>query len=209
MINKIQPSLGLEVNVPVPETVAEFDQLAGKEGACLENATNNVVYRSILAQFRRLLVTVVEDISGIKRELVDSGKTKKEKNDAGEEVDVPVLEFAPQHATEKKYIEDACRQTGKSLRALVSIEKQAEIEAQLTFDPSEREAGSKKIPDYVTNIVNKIVAAGVVEQVASDLSAELEYTVDPTPEGLAKAVHANELKKAAAKGDAYIASATS
>ena len=99
MITKIQPSLGLEVTVPVPESVEEFDKLAGKSGACLESACNNVIYRSILAQFRRKLVVVVEKVSGIKRELIDSGKTKKVKQDDGTEKEEKVLEFSPAHAT--------------------------------------------------------------------------------------------------------------
>lgn len=45
-------SLGLSVNLSVPESVAEFDANAKRAGACLEEAINNCVYRGSLADFR-------------------------------------------------------------------------------------------------------------------------------------------------------------
>lgn len=47
-----QKTLGLVAPIEVPTTVAEFDKLAKREGACLEEAVNNVIYRGVLAQLR-------------------------------------------------------------------------------------------------------------------------------------------------------------
>lgn len=56
MKNQEYESMGLKVNIPVPETVAEFDANAKKDGACLAEAINNIVYRSFLADSRDIFL---------------------------------------------------------------------------------------------------------------------------------------------------------
>ena len=65
-------SLGLDVNLSVPETVEEFDQNAGKPGACLSEATNNVVYRGSLADFR------YHFLHGVDQKEIDADKDHKQ-----------------------------------------------------------------------------------------------------------------------------------
>lgn len=42
----------LTVAIPVPESIEEYDTLAGKQGLCLASAVDNVVYRNVLNDFR-------------------------------------------------------------------------------------------------------------------------------------------------------------
>lgn len=56
MKTKEYTSLGVTVPFAVPESVDEFDKNAKRSGACLDEATNNVIYRGSLAEFRDLLI---------------------------------------------------------------------------------------------------------------------------------------------------------
>lgn len=56
--------MGLDFELSVPETQAEFDKLAGKDGACLNEAILNVVYRSTLPDVRDRFISELETASG-------------------------------------------------------------------------------------------------------------------------------------------------
>ena len=71
---------GLEINVNVPfNTVEEFDNLAGKAGACLAEATNHVIAHKHLGRVRAVVCKKLEELSGIVREYTttEDGKSKK------------------------------------------------------------------------------------------------------------------------------------
>lgn len=78
MTSKKYMSLGVEVNVPVPSDVAEFDLNAKRVNACLDEAIDNVVYRSYLADFRNLFCEVVETSTSIARKTKVVKKGDKE-----------------------------------------------------------------------------------------------------------------------------------
>lgn len=129
-------SLGLEINLNVPSTVEEFDQNAGKTGACLDEAINNVVYRGMLAEYREALlhglpevkdaagnitrpaIDGLETITGIERPTKEvknadgSTKTRKVTNPDGTETVEPVLVYADPGKTESDFLEFVCAQKG-------------------------------------------------------------------------------------------------
>lgn len=67
-----QRSLGMEILIPTPESVAEFDQCANKQGAHLEYAVAEGIYRSVLPKIRAALFERLETETGIKRKVVDT-----------------------------------------------------------------------------------------------------------------------------------------
>lgn len=156
-------TLGLLVKLFVPSTVEEFDANAKRAGACLEEATNNVIYRGSLAELRDLIihgreevkvdgkVTVtafkgLEDITGIAR------KTKKVKS-GKEQKEVEVYD-----ETEGEYIE---RVVAEKKVELTTFQSHFDAAASLVaFDASARErkpAGPKKLADKY-----KVIAADFI-----------------------------------------------
>lgn len=65
-------SLGLDILLSTPESVEEFDKNAGKADACLAEATNNVIYRGTLADFRYYF------LHGIDQKDIDADKDHKQ-----------------------------------------------------------------------------------------------------------------------------------
>lgn len=71
---------GIEFNVNTPfNSVEEFDNLAGKVGACLLEATNHVIAHKHLARVRQAVCKKLEELSGIERNYTtaEDGKSKK------------------------------------------------------------------------------------------------------------------------------------
>lgn len=92
MKTKKYSSLGLDVNLSVPESVEEFDLNAKRKDACLDEATNNVVYRGVLNGLRELFLygqdedkekelakfDGIEQRTGIINTMVPTGEKKKD-----------------------------------------------------------------------------------------------------------------------------------
>jgi hypothetical protein len=66
-------SLGQEFQLAVPESVGEYDQLAKKDGAALESAIANAIFRGYLPEWRTKYVEELEKVSGVKREVDAEG----------------------------------------------------------------------------------------------------------------------------------------
>jgi hypothetical protein len=142
-------SLGLAVNLSVPSTVQEFDTNAKREGACLEEATNNIVYRSCLAELRDLFLhgcdedkeagitafTGVEQTYKVERKTKGTGR----KDSEGKEIVV----YAE---TEAEYLERVRREKKLELTVLQPLMDKAA--ARVKFDAAARErkpAAPKKL----------------------------------------------------------------
>jgi hypothetical protein len=72
-------SLGQTVPVQVPSNAEEFDQLAGRTGACVDEANRNVIYRGWNHAFREAFCDALEQETGIEREGEDQGEGDKKK----------------------------------------------------------------------------------------------------------------------------------
>lgn len=135
------PSCGVQCRVSVPESVEEFDTLAKRTGACLDEAINNVIYRGVLADFRDALVTAVIGKTGIAR------TSEPEKNGKKKEDGSPVMVFTE---SEGKYLDRAVSASGLSEADFQAIADEvcgsvdASGQPVITFDPSERERKTRE-----------------------------------------------------------------
>jgi len=126
MKTKTYKSLGLNVNLSVPETVEEFDTNAKRIGACLEEATNNCVYRGSLTEFRSNLCDKVESTQGVERKTKDTGKKDSEGK--------AILAF---DESEADFIERVVATKGIKVEDLQPIAD--EVANAIVFDASARE----------------------------------------------------------------------
>jgi len=168
-------SMGLAVNLQVPSTVKEFDENAKKEGACLVEAINNVVYRGSLAEFRDLFlhgreadkeanppVTAIkglEDVTKIARKTKATGK----KDDKGNAIEV----F---DETEGEYFDRVCSQL--KVEATHFQKLADEVAAALKFDASARErkpTGPKKLAAKYKDTAAAIMAGPNLKRFLTDL----------------------------------------
>lgn len=141
-------SLGLKVNVLVPESVTEFDTNAKREGACLAEAINNCVYRGTLAEFRDEFCIALEASTGVERKTKPSGK-----NDASGN---PVLIYAE---SEGEYPKRVAAEKGVEITYFQSIAD--EVAGKLVFDASARERKApapKKIPQWATDTAKQFLS---------------------------------------------------
>jgi tetrahydromethanopterin S-methyltransferase subunit G len=141
-------SLGFNFNLAVPETAEEFDQLAGKSGACVDEATRNVVYRQANHDFRKAFCEAVENETGIPRE------TKTVKNAKGEEREV----FDEK---EQEYINRVQIAKDENDEPVTNEEKLQVIASQvgkdIKFDPTPSER-KKKAPKEIEENAKGILA---------------------------------------------------
>ena len=189
-------SLGLNVKLTVPSSVEEYDLLAKKSGAALESAVANAVYRGKggLADFRSDFADALESATGIKRttEVVTDKEGKPKTDDEGNTV-TRYLE------SEQDYFDRVIKETNRTVESFQDIADQ--VSAKLVLDPSvsERSAPEPKTPPKkVYSTVDSIIAAGdhVVKQVAEKLGHILGHHVEHDREGLARAIHEDNLNEA-------------
>jgi len=192
-------SLGLDVNLSVPETLDEFDANAKKAGACLAEAISNVVYRGSLAEFRYHFlhgisqqeidedkehatfaegtqpIQGVEDLTKIER------KTVQVKDKAGNPVvkdGEPVTNFDPEDS-EAKYFKRVCAE--KSVEPSSFQSTADAVATALVFDASasERKAtGPKKLAAKYKEKAAAVIANGTTE---TFITAKFVPTVGRTP----------------------------
>ena len=187
-------SLGLIINFGVPSTVEEYDNLAKKQGACLESGIMNVLYRSTLAKFRPLLADRIENQTSIARKTETVlGKDGQPKKDEDGTVVEKYIE------SEAEYLDRVCavlvenKTFASTEAALASFGTLAqEVADTLVFDPSEKErqpAGPKKIAKAYLEVAQKAADSGKIEALASKLATKLgNWKVDATVESVARAI---------------------
>lgn len=226
-----QKSLGYNLNVPVPESVEEFDRLAKEQGAALREANKNVIYRSFNAEWRNTFLhgadaekngdTVVreaiqglEQLTGIERK---TKVVKPEKRDAADPTKIVQEEVTGWDETEDEYesrVMAALVQRGdfkSTEEAKASYAAHAQKVADLIpFDPSKTErksAGPKKTPNTYVEVAKAIVeATGSVENAITAFQRKTGQTVNPaTLDGLAAAVWADQKAQKAKIANSYAA----
>lgn len=147
--------------VKVPSTADEFDQLAGRKGACVEEAIRNIIYRSVNHEFRAKLCAKLEEHTGIPRETKTTGEGDSAKTEYTE--------------TEKKY----------KARLIIDghVDQETcqifanEIAKEIKFDPSpsKRRGGpTKEIQVAAESILNAIsMGQSSPEIVSAKVAAKL------------------------------------
>lgn len=207
-------SLGFTLTKPVPETVAEYDQLAGAVGRCLEDAVASTLYRGTFAEFRNLFLHGREAdgdtpaFEGIDSRTGISRLKKTVKSAKGEESEV-------WDETEGAYWKRvvATNFGGDQDAAVAHFTSVAQEAMDLAaFDPSVKErqsAGPKTIAKTYVNIATQAVEQGKGDKLAAMLAGVLNRAVtlsgdrDADIKTLARAIADNEARKRAALKSEY------
>jgi hypothetical protein len=136
MVNKTVKCVGVNYTIAVPETAAEFDSLAKRDGACVDEAISNVIYRGTNADFRDAYLNALiakynyvrptkADPSGKKNE--DGSTRQVFENSEAKEIGIIVA------------LHDISEETQQTIADDVMGSKDAEGNAVIAFDPSQRE----------------------------------------------------------------------
>lgn len=216
MKTKTYSSLSLDVPLLVPDSMQEFDLNAKRENACLDEATNNVVYRSSLAEFREVFlhgrkeekdangnvtspaIDGVEQITGITRKSVEKELTTKDEDGKPKVVDV-------YDESEAVYFRRVCAQlAGDRKQPLDEVIKSFQplantVAATIKFDASaeaRQPSGPKKLPKSYIEAAKKVIDAGKGQHVAALLKESLNRDVEVTVEGLAAAMQEDVAQEA-------------
>lgn len=153
-----------EINVNVPDSVEDFDKLAGRAGACLEKAILQVVYHKTLGDVREDIVEAAVAAFEFPRLEKDSGK-KRAKDGTPILVDEATDDYVKRLFSEKGWDIDAPPTEWLKLLADLPVE----------FDPSakERESKPKTLAKVYIEVVNRIYAAGTTAKAAATLGIAL------------------------------------
>lgn len=179
----------------VPSSVEEFDQLAKKQGAALESAIMNVLYRGTLAKFRAAFVEWLAKETGIARKTRTEGEGEKAKTVPDEKDSVYVDRVI---ATLSGGDDDKAAAIVAGWQA-----KAQELMDAAEFNPAESERkggdGSKLVAKTYINWAKDAIAAGKGQALANLLTQKLGRTVavdgsENDVMSLAKAIAENEAK---------------
>ena len=185
------------INFSFPSNAAEWDQLAGKDGACFEEACDNYAYRCSLAEWRHSFlhgvkatntqsaIPGVEQLTGIKRLTeVTKGKTKD------------LTSYAEKESTYLARVLATVKDPTANPEVTWSLTDFAAtaqfIADSIKFDPTEAVKGTpkSKISKEVATSVAKLLAEQPDKAVklAAVLSQKLGRLVEPTADGLGFAI---------------------
>ena len=167
-------SLGIDVKLNTPETVEEFDSLAKRANACLDEATNNVVYRGMLAEYRETFCERVEGETKIERKwkvaMMDGKPIVKD----GEEV-------THWDETEADYFKRVCAELKYEPSTFQSLAD--DVAKSLVFDPTERERkerGPVKLAKMYVEKATEVITQGRHDKVIAHIQKDLKDTM-PVP----------------------------
>jgi hypothetical protein len=162
-------SLGLVVKLNVPSSVVEFDKLAGRDGACLEEAINNIAYRGALAEFRDTLLHGDEEKKLVGLDSITKVERKiKTRNGRDGKV---IEEWAESEGDHFKRILEATKQDASNFQPQAD-----KVSAVLVFDPKKAEAkprGPKKLAQQYKNTASAILKGPHVVKFAKDVKAAI------------------------------------
>lgn len=184
----------LKVAIPVPESIDEYDTLAGKPGLCLVSAVDNVVYRNVLNDFRYYFCEEFEKAAlaefpgyvpdkpevALKRKtkLVGKGKTGNEEKYAFAEGEAEYVRRVLPVIAQLRGVEEVKVDSFQSIvdAIMADVEEYGEpdpvtgvkpIRPKVSFDPSEAERGErqpKTLPKRFLAAGNAIIAAGKADK---------------------------------------------
>ena len=201
-----------DLTYDVPASVEEFDRLAQRQGAALDEANKNVLYRAVLNRARygflhgvdeeknaegvvtQSKIAGLEELTGVERK---TKITKPEVKDAdGKIAQEEVSAWAETESDFEDRVYATLVQRGDfpsgdaasaSYKSLMQ-----QVLAALPFDPSKQErasAGPKKTPKTYFGIADALIEmAGSVEGAVAKFAAKTGRTVDATRDALAKGI---------------------
>jgi hypothetical protein len=192
-------SLGLTAAIGVPETVEEYDSLAGKPGACLESGVMNAVYRGRggLADFRYYLVhgiteddlksednkglfAVTSPVDGLEQTTKIERKWKDSLDKAGKPVvrDGETVQVPAE--SEDEYVKRVLVEKGGEVEQFQPIADG--ISAALILDPKARErkaTGPKKLAARFKDFAGSLLSKGTFATFLSGMF--VKETSKPAP----------------------------
>ena len=133
--------MGVQYTVTIPETAEEFDSLAKRQGACVEEAVSNVIYRSTNADFRSAYLDALVAKTGIERETTADPDGKKDEagnvklvyvRAEGKDIDYIVAKAGLDEAAQQALADEVMKAVDKDGNPLVA------------FDPSQRERKTRE-----------------------------------------------------------------
>tara|TARA_R110000868_G_scaffold160977_5_gene390829 strand:- start:1153 stop:1755 length:603 start_codon:yes stop_codon:yes gene_type:complete len=196
MISEKFNTLGLSFTFSVPETAAEFDNLAKKEGACVASANSNEMYRGIHPQIRSLFLDALSSETKIERKTKETGKTRTIKEEGKPDITEAVVVWAE---TESDYFARVLAETKTDKTAYQGLLDS--VAAGLKFDPSAAESapsGPKKVAKKWLDAAQEVINAGAAERVAAALTTKLGLPTDVTLESLGRAIAEDQRRKSVA-----------
>lgn len=145
-------SMGLVVNVEVPDSVEEYNQLAGRNDACLEDAIQYNLFHSFNSEFRNKFAEAVEKETGIARNLNEAAMAKSpERKDGKEKTKI--------YENPGSYIARVLAEKGVEASAFQDVGDR--IARSIKFDPSEgTRSGSGKVGKEYLAAAETIINAG-------------------------------------------------
>jgi len=153
-MSKTYSSLTFDIDIEgLPSSVAEFDELAKREGACLEHAINNYVAHTHLTKVRAAICKTVETETGIPR------KTEKREDDK-----------VVYDETEAKFIKRVNVELAKDDESLeehyIDAIKTAAAAVEVDLTKAVRSAGSSKLAQKWLDKAASVIASGKAEAFA-------------------------------------------
>jgi len=192
MIARKNTVLGVEYNIQAPENIQEAIVICGGEDGgealLLEHFIQKLVYNHHNADVRSSFVEKVEELTGIKRGV--ETKTTGKKNEDGTDKTIEVYT-----ETETEYFNRVLSETGTEASEYASYLQEIADASPLDGKKKARTGGGPKLAKMYLTAAQTIVDKGSEEKAAGILGAELGYTVEPTLEGLAKALKDREDRK--------------
>jgi hypothetical protein len=204
-------TLDYDLSYSVPSTPEEFDTLGKETGLCIRNAVNNVIYRSVLAEFRDTFTEKLAELTGIERRYRVVRPGQKDANgvtvqeeltawDETEKVYVRRVWAELSAADPEKYpTPDAARGAYASLAQ--------EVIASILFDPSKstRESvGPRKTPKTYVEIADRVIElSGGLEQAVAKFNAKTGNSVPVDRDALANAIWQDQRAQAKTVASSY------
>lgn len=199
MQSKTVKCVGVNYTISVPETAAEFDALAKREGACVEEAINNTIYRGTNADFRDAYLGALCEKYSYTR------PTEPDKSGAKDAQGNPRLVFVN---SEKKEIDIiiAANSIDEATQQAIADEVMGSVDDKgnpvVVFDPSQRERkprevaiGKQDLADAKVIVADSEKLAKFVKNAKKKFDVVINITDDMDEEAKVKAV-ATGLKEA-------------
>lgn len=212
--------LGMSPTFQIPESVDEFDTLAKRAGACLDEAVANIMYRGPFADWRDMFLHGFEangsKFDGIDKQTGIERKTKVVELTSKNEDGSPKTREAydESEAVYWNRVKTSLVQAGRfpSEEAVIANFQPwaQQVADAITFDPSQaerKERGPKKVPKQYIELAQRYIDQGKADVLAKKLTKWLGREVGIAVEVLAQAIKDDQDRRAKEQMDKLLAEA--